>query len=281
MLRFGVRTLAKTPGFTVVAILVLAIGIGANTAMFSLVNALLLKPLAGQADELVGLYSHDRTKSGSYRAFSYWNYADMQRRQRRLRFAHGDTPSAMVGVPAGDSTRQTFIEVVSSNYFDTLGVSLEAGRTFTLDEERPGARVPVAVVSHKNRDLLGKTVKINSIDFTVVGVAPPNFTGTMALLSPEMWLPLGMFDVVVNDIFKNNGLPFADRRNQTLVVAGRLKPGDHGRECRAASRRAFASAREGLPGREQRPAVDGESAAAARDEHVAVVRLGRRSWAAC
>src|SRR4029079_1101809 len=80
-------------------------------------------------------------------------------------------------------------------------------------------------VSHKNRELLGKTIKINAIDFTVVGIAPPNFTGTMALISPEMWLPLGMFDVVVNDIFKNNGLPFADRRNQTLVVAGRLKPG--------------------------------------------------------
>lgn len=223
-LRFGLRTLAKTPGFTAVAILVLAIGIGANSAMFSLVNTLLLKPLAGQADELVGLYSHDRTKPGSYRAFSYWNYADIRDGNDVFTSLAAHTFS-MVGVPAGDGTRQTFIEVVSSNYFDTLGVALEAGRTFTLDEERPGARVPVAVVSHKNRHQLGKTIRINSIDFTVVGVAPQNFTGTMALIAPEMWLPLGMFDVVVNDIFKNNRLPFADRRNQTLVVAGRLKPG--------------------------------------------------------
>jgi predicted permease len=223
-LRFGFRTLAKTPAFTIVAIVVLGIGIGANSAMFSLVNALLLKPLAGQADELVGLYSHDRTKPGSYRAFSYWNYADIRDNNDIFASLAAHTFS-MVGVPAGDSTRQTFIEVVSSNYFDTLGVALEAGRPFTLEEERPGARLPVAVVSHKNRELLGKTIKINAIDFTVVGIAPPNFTGTMALISPEMWLPLGMFDVVVNDIFKNNGLPFADRRNQTLVVAGRLKPG--------------------------------------------------------
>ena len=223
-LRFGVRTLAKTPGFTIIAILVLAVGIGANSAMFTLVNALLIRPLAGQADELVGLYSHDRTKVGSYRAFAYANYVDIRDSNDVFQSLMAHTFS-MVGVPAGDGTRQTFIEVVSSNYFDALGVPLEAGRGFTLDEERPSARVPVVVVTHQHRDLLGKTVKINSIDFTVVGVAPRNFTGTMALISPEMWLPLGMFDVVVNDIFKNNGLPFADRRNQTLVVAGRLKPG--------------------------------------------------------
>src|SRR4051812_22630706 len=222
-LRFGTRTLVKTPGFTFVAVLVLAVGIGANSAMFTLVNAMLLRPLAGSADELVGLYSHERTKEGSYRAFSYANYADIRSGNDVFDavMAHS---FAMVGVPAGDSTRQTFVDVVSSNYFDTLGVRLEAGRTFTLDEERPNARLPVVVVNHEHRDLLGKTVKINSIDFTVVGVAPRQFSGTMALLTPEMWLPLGMFDVVVNDLFRNNGLKLADRRNPALVVAGRLKP---------------------------------------------------------
>ena len=222
--RFGTRTLAKTPGFTFVAILVLALGIGANSAMFTLVNALLLKPLAGRAGELVGLYSHERTKEGSYRAFAYANYVDIRNSNDVFDSLMAHTFS-MVGVPAGDTTRQTFIEVVSANYFDTLGVPLEAGRSFTPDEERPNARIPVAVVTHAKRDLLGKTIKINSMDFTVVGVAPQNFTGTMALITPEMWLPLGMFDIVVNDIFKNHNLPFADRRNQTLVVAGRLKPG--------------------------------------------------------
>ncbi len=223
-LRFGTRTLAKTPGFTAVAIVVLAVGIGANTAMFSVVNALLLRPLQGRADELVGLYSHERSKDGTYRAFAYANYVDIKNANDVFESLMAHT-FAMVGVPAGDATRQTFIEVVSSNYFDTLGVALSAGRAFTPDEERPSARIPVVIVNYRQRDLLGKTVKINSQDFTVVGVAPRDFTGTMALISPEMWLPLGMFDVVVNDIFKNSGLPFADRRNQTLVLAGRLKPG--------------------------------------------------------
>jgi putative ABC transport system permease protein len=224
-LRFGLRTLVKTPGFTTIAVVVLALGIGANTAMFTVVNALLLRPLSGQADELVGLYSHDRTRPGSsYRAFDYPNYVDIRDGNDIFQSLMAHT-FAMVGLPAGDTTRQTFVEVISSNYFETVGAPLAAGRAFTLEEERPSARIPVAIVNHQHADLLGKTIKVNAIDFTVVGVAPPNFTGTMALISPEMWLPLGMFDIVVNDIFKNSGYGLADRRTQSLVVAGRLKPG--------------------------------------------------------
>src|SRR5262245_57014988 len=161
-LRFGLRTLLKTPGFTAIAVAVLALGIGANTAMFTIVNALLLRPLAGHADELVGLYSHDRTKPGSFRAFSYLDYADI--RGRRVVFdnlmAH---TFSMVGVPQGDPMRQTFVEVVSSNYFDALGVRLAAGRGFTRDEERPGARQPVVIVRNDRAALLGQTIKVNAI----------------------------------------------------------------------------------------------------------------------
>jgi predicted permease len=224
-IRFGIRTLTKTPGFTGVAIAVLALGIGANTAMFTLVNVMLLKPLVGKADELVGLYSHDRTMpTSSYRGFAYANYVDIRDSNDVFESLMAHTFS-MVGVPAGDTTRQTFIEVVSSNFFDAVGAPLAAGRTFSLEEERPGARVPVVIVRHDRADLLGTTIKINAIDFTVVGVAPRDFTGTMALITPEFWLPLGMFDVVVNDIFKNDGKGLADRRTLSLILAGRLKPG--------------------------------------------------------
>jgi predicted permease len=224
-IRFGIRTLTKTPGFTSVAVAVLALGIGANTAMFTLVNAMLLRPLVGKADELVGLYSHDRTQpTSSYRGFAYANYVDIRDGNDVFESLMAHTFS-MVGVPSGDTTRQTFIEVVSSNFFDAVGAPLAAGRAFTLDEERPGARIPVAIVRHDRAGMLGKTVKINALDFTVVGVAPRDFTGTMALIAPEFWLPLGMFDIVVNDIFKNSGTGLADRRTLALVVAGRLKPG--------------------------------------------------------
>jgi predicted permease len=223
-LRFGARTLLKSPGFTLVAAAVLALGIGANTAMFTVVNTLLIRPLAGRADDLVGLYSHDRTKPESFRGFAYANYADIRDGNDVFEQVMAHTFS-MVGVPAGEGMRQTFVEVVSANYFDTLGAPLGAGRGFTRDEERPGARIPVVIVRNDHAALLGKTLRINTIDFTVVGVAPRGFTGTMALITPEMWLPMGMFDVVVNDIFKTGGGGLADRTLTSLVVAGRLKEG--------------------------------------------------------
>jgi predicted permease len=230
-LTYALRTFAKAPGFTAIAILVLGVGIGANTAIFTIVNELLFRPLAGRTGELVGLYSHDRTKPDSYRAFSYANYADIREQSDVFDGLMAHT-FAMAGTPAGDSTKRTFVEVVSSNYFDTLGVRLAAGRPFSLEEERPGARVPVVIVTYgrwekEGRDpaFLGKTIRINAQDFTVVGVTPEGFTGTMALVGAELFVPLGMFDAIVNDLFKNNNKLLADRSNHALIVAGRLKSG--------------------------------------------------------
>jgi predicted permease len=121
---------------------------------------------------------------------------------------------------------------VSSNYFATLSVPLAAGRPFTAEEERPGANIPVVIVNYERwRDagfapgFIGSTTTINTREFTVVGVTPRGFSGTMALVAPEVWLPLGTFDELVNDIFKNKGTGLADRANHALVVAGRLKDG--------------------------------------------------------
>jgi predicted permease len=230
-LRFGVRAFLKTPGFSIVAVLVLALGIGANSAMFTVVNALLFRPLAGRAGDLVGLFSHDRTRPDSYRAFSYSNYADIRDRNTVFAGLMAHT-FALVGVPAGDSTRRAFGEMVSSNYFSTLSVPLAAGRPFNAEEERPGANIPVVIVSYERwrdagfaPDFIGSTMTINMREFTVVGVTPRGFSGTMALVAPELWLPLGTFDAVVNDIFKNKGTGLADRSNDALIVAGRLKDG--------------------------------------------------------
>ncbi len=229
--RYAVRTLRRSPAFALVVVLVLGLGIGANTAMFTFVNALLFRPLPGRAGELVGLYSHDRTQPDSYRIFSYPNYADI-RDQADVFDGLTAYMFALTGIPSGDVTRRTFVQLVSSNYFATLGVPLATGRGFTAEEERPGAALRVVVTSYSrwkqaglDPAFVGRTLQINTDDYTVVGVAPEGFTGTTALVAPELWLPLGVYDTVVNDIFKNYGGGLADRTTAGLFVAGRLKAG--------------------------------------------------------
>jgi putative ABC transport system permease protein len=139
--RYGIRTLLGKPGFTVAAVLVLSLGIGANSAVFSLVNAFLLKPLhVKKPEELVGLYSRDTKHPDKYRAFSYPNYVDIRDNNEAFR-GLAALNMAMVGIQEGDGTRRTFATVVSSNYFSTLGVTMLKGRAFLPEEERPGAEL--------------------------------------------------------------------------------------------------------------------------------------------
>ncbi len=230
-LRYAVRSFAKAPGFTTVAIVVLALGIGANSATFTVVNALLFRPVPAQGEGIVGLFRYDRTKPDSYRAFAYPNYVEIREKADVFDSLAAHTFS-MAGVPAGDSTRRIFVELVSANYFDTLRIPLATGRGFRSEEERPGANIPVVVVAYEKwratgfaPGFVGSTMKINAVDFTIVGVAPQGFGGTMAVAAPELWLPLGLFDTVVNDIFKNSGGGLADPIAGTVIVLGRLKPG--------------------------------------------------------
>ncbi|MFN7940219.1 MAG: ABC transporter permease [Thermoanaerobaculia bacterium] len=227
----GWRLLRKQPGFSAMAILVLALGMGANSAMFSLVNAFLFKPLMiRDAGELVGLYSRSVRKPDDYRAFSYAEYARI--REGNTVFtdlvAHN---LSIVGVLEGDTTRRAFADSVSSNYFATFGVALARGREFSAEEERPGSGIPVAIVSHpfwKKRGsdpaLVGRTISINGRPFTVVGVAPAGFTGTTALISPELYLPLGMYEAVMND-FDSARRALDDPSNRNLMLLGRLRRG--------------------------------------------------------
>jgi MacB-like periplasmic core domain len=228
--RYGVRMLLNKPGFTAAAVLVLALGIGANSAVFSLINAFLLKPLTiTKPAELAGLYSRDTKHPDSYRAFSYPNYVDVRDQNPVFSslMAHN---LAMVGIQEGDGTRRAFVDVVSSNYFSTLGVGLPQGRSFIAEEERPGAEL-TAIVSHlfwqkrgADPQIVGKQVRVNGHLFSIVGVAPKGFTGTTALVSPELYIPLGAYSLVMND-FDGQVKPLSDRGNNALIAVGRLKPG--------------------------------------------------------
>jgi predicted permease len=230
-IRYGVRMLFKQPGFSLAAVVVLSLGIGGSTAMFSVVDALLLKPLQIQrADQIVGCFSRDTQKPDSYRGFSYPNYADL-RTDNGVFSSLAAHNMALVGIKEGDTTRRVFSDVVSSNYFTTLGVPLFRGRSFTVEEEQPGSGIPSLIVSYSNwrkagadPDLLGKTRQINGRIFTIVGITAKGFTGTNAMISPELYLPMGMYESLVND-FDGHGKQLASRNNHALIVLGRLREG--------------------------------------------------------
>ncbi len=231
-LRYGVRMVLKHPGFSATAIMVLALGIGANSAIFSIINAMLLKPLPiHRPGELVGVYVERTTAPGGYRGFSYPNFHEL--REQAAAFAdlaaHNLT---LVGVGDGGATRRVFADAVTANYFETFGVPLALGRTFTAAEERPGANLPVAIVSHdywvrggRRPDVLGETILVNAEPLTIVGVAAAGFTGSSVMLRPEVWLPLGLYGTVAADVVGTPSRSLREHDNHTLLVKGRLGPG--------------------------------------------------------
>jgi len=228
-MRYGIRMLVNRPAFTITAVIVLALGIGANTAIFSLVNAFLLRPLLIQnPEQIVGVYSRNVHKVDSYRPFSYPNYVDL--REGNTVFSSLAAHNlAMVGLAEGDTTRRVFADLVSSNYFATFGVPLFRGRAFTPAEEHPGSSAEVVIASYSywkksgsDPELVGHTLRVNSRILTVVGITAEGFTGSTAMISPELYLPLSLYDAMTND-FEGVGRSLAVRGNHVLILLGRLK----------------------------------------------------------
>src|SRR6266446_605520 len=230
--RFAFRQLVKARAFTAAAIIVLTFGIGANTAIFSLLNTLLFQPPHyAKANEIVQVFSQDKKNPKTFRGFSYPTYLDIRDRNRVFSgvMAHN---LAMVGVGDKGSTRRAFTDVVSANYFSVLGVMPIQGRAFRAEEETPGRNSTVANVSYNywkkeglNPAMLGSTITIDSRPFTVIGILPQGFTGTTQIFAPEIWLPLGVYDQVANDFETESKGKLDDRGGRQLMIVGRFKPG--------------------------------------------------------
>ncbi|HEY2138579.1 MAG TPA: ABC transporter permease, partial [Chthoniobacterales bacterium] len=230
--KFALRQLFKAPGFTFTAVTVLALGIGANTAVFSLVHTMFFAPPPyAKAQEVLQIFSQDKKNPKTYRAFSYPTYTDI----RAQNTAFADVMAynlAILGLGQKGDTRRTFGAICSSNYFSVLGVPLARGRTFLPEEETVGRNAPVAIVSYgywqkHNLDpaVLGSELLVNGRPFTIVGIAPRGFTGTLQIFSVEVWLPLSNYDRIANDFEQENKSAFGDRAGQQLILVGRLKPG--------------------------------------------------------
>lgn len=227
--RFAWRTLRHSPGFALTAIVTLALGIGVNIGMFSLVNGLLLRPLYAGADEVMEVDSDSTTPSGESRDFSYPNYLDIQEGTTDI-FANLAAYSIrFVGLDAGTGPRQAFASAVTGNYFQVFGTPVAPGRSFTAEEERPGTGIHVAIISYPlwqqlgaDQHALGRPVRINGEQFTVIGVAPVGFTGT-SIPGPEVFLPLGAYKTFSADDGAASSLD--SREAHELNVIGRLRPG--------------------------------------------------------
>ena len=188
-LRFSLRVLAKSPGFTAATVMVLALGIGLNTALFSVLYALAFSPRPFPApDRIVQLHTQDEKEPTSFRAFSLTAYRKLRDRDDLFAGVLAQKLT-LIAVGEGAGTRRALAAIVSSNFWEVLGVPLTRGRSFTADEEVPSANQPVVVVNHtywRNAGLdpaaVGSSIRINGRTYTIVGITPENFHGTMAML---------------------------------------------------------------------------------------------------
>ena len=227
--RYAVRILRKSPGFTIVALFSLALGIGVNTALFSLVEAVLFPPFAAaQPSKLVNIYPSS-IAHGGYQSTSYPDY-----------FYFRDNSHTLSEIAAysrlspswthDDQTELLRIEVVSDNYFSVLGVKVILGNTFRSNGALSSGRDPSAVISYRfwqqrfgsDSNIIGKTLILNESSLTIVGVAPPKFEGVDISwgAQPELWVPLSMQTAVTSTHTDLLNKPNA----AWLLVIGRLKP---------------------------------------------------------
>jgi putative ABC transport system permease protein len=254
-LRSGVRMLKKSPGFTAVAILSLALGIGANTAIFTIINAVFLHPLPVQEpSQLVEMYTRDTKTVDANSNFqltptSLPNYEDY--RDQNTVFTGLAAATFPIPLNWGGQTepQQLLGSLVSPNFFNVLGVKAYRGRFFFPDEGKKVGADPVVVLSYalwtrrfgSNPGVVGQTINLNANSYTVIGIAPPNFKGIVSLAPPEvLWVPLSMRDYVLTGQLKELE---NHRRMRWISIVGRLKPGVTVEQARAATK-TIASALE-------------------------------------
>jgi putative ABC transport system permease protein len=231
--KLAVRLLAKSPGFSAVAIMTLAVTIGVNSAIFSLIDGALLRPaVPHKPKEVVCVFTGSRDAKRSFRQFSYAEFMAL----RETNAVFQDVAAVnfnYVSLGREMELQRTFAFMVSDNYFRLMGAQPAAGRFFTAEETRPNAGEHVVVASHSlwqrngsRGDFVGSTLLVNGQPHTVIGIAPEGFSGVSALIAPEIWLPFGLFGestVAFGETPKS--LDLTDPKNYCVNLMGRLQPG--------------------------------------------------------
>ena len=225
-LRIAIRQLRKSPGFTVTAIVTLALGIGANAVVFSVLNALILRPV--KVPDAETLYQVQRSfQNMTVPSHSYLNYIDLRDRNRTFSSLTEFMIIGAVGVDTGGNPSTVWPYLASGNYFDTMGVQPYLGRFFHASDEKGYDSAPYVVLSYaywnshfrQDAGVVGRQVDINKHPFTILGVAPPEFHGSELFFAPAMWIPI----VEQPTVMGTNSLQYRGANSSWIV--GHLKPG--------------------------------------------------------
>lgn len=236
--RYAIRSLRRTPGLTAIVVITLALGIGMTVTPFSMLDALIFRPYpVPHPRDVVTLVStsHDN----SFDSFSYREYLDIRDHTKSYDGVVANAPLGTVGFSAepGATPQVQGGMLVSGNYFRVLGVEPRLGRGFRENEDEVPGRNAVAVLGPDfwrrefagDPSVVGRTIRLNATDFTVIGVAPESFPGMQVFARPDLYMPLAMARVFTTDPQKNF---FVDREDRELTVRARLKPGTTLRQAR-------------------------------------------------
>jgi predicted permease len=236
-LRYALRRLGRAPAFTAVAVLSLAVGIGANTAMFTLVNSVMLQEIPARApEELVEIYTND--DDFLYATFSYPDFVDLREETGAVLEDVAATNMFFGRVREGEADAMIMGELVSGNYFDLLGVDMAMGRSFLLEEDQTPGTHPVTILSYgfwerflgSDPEVLGREIQLNGTRFTVVGVAQPDFKGSFPAIVPDAWVPMHM----MAEVMEGGIARMEQRGSRNLFLKGRLADGVTAEEAQAA-----------------------------------------------
>ncbi|HEY2115238.1 MAG TPA: ABC transporter permease [Candidatus Angelobacter sp.] len=243
-IRYALRNLRKSPAFAAIAVITLALGIGANTAIFTVVNAVFFHPIpVKDPARLVEIFTIDQRKFfGLTNNFFPTSYPNAQDIQQRAQSFDGMTVYAFLFTPVSMTVNgqpnQYFAQLSSGNYFDVLGVHAQLGRTFRPEEDSTAGAGPVVVLNHgfwervfaANPNVIGQNVLINGQGFSIIGVAPKGFQGTSVIGGPDMWIPMSMHDQILAGLTKQL---FNERRFLGYNSVARLKPGASAQQAKA------------------------------------------------
>jgi predicted permease len=235
-LRYALRWLRRSPGFAAVAILSLGLGIGVNTAMFSLVDAVLLRPLPVEDPSSLADVFTSSSDGDEYATTSFPDFLDVKAQNTVFRDMLAYTPM-FAPLSLGDRARLVIGQLVTSNHFDMLGVRPAVGRMLQPADDAPGAE-RVVVIAHQmwrsdfggDPGVVGRALQLRGQPYTIVGVAPQSFTGLVPLIAPELWLPIAYVEEVepagINDNIPSPGRTRIERRgSRSFFVKGRMKRG--------------------------------------------------------